>query len=669
MDQAGSPNLSSTLESVQIPDPAHDAKAEGTIVAVEVIDNGNGSGNAVPLDDVPPIAVNAEASVSDIKRRPGRPKKQPAPAEQPRVKRPVGRPRKDGLPAGSVGPRRPTRPRKRPPGTFAAQQSISAPFPYAVRRFFQPQFNFPPPESMQTQWRASVPPMASLQRPPPAPRPVSHMSIPIDPSLDRDNWPELSRTRPDIFLHTLVMTLQAPNLVSSGGPTVEEAFKSHLVSLTPNKNAPSIPTLYSILKTFWLPSSPVYFSLTSSASTTRTPSDHRFFYWDPHTLVFNGIACPACSAPLMNRGRIGTGPIKVYDLHKPFFIIGCEYQCKSPVCVAAAGTEGRRFASTDLSILRALPPKLRDEFPALLIHGVPDLGSGPEIWNWQGMGVSIALWNMVHASLRTGSRKETILEIIQAVQQGVPEDYAPFPPMPLPQQLEQPIRGEEEEEEEEDTQEAAQVEGDLEYPKDKTTDEFNEAWHANSGAVEVAAGGVPGEAGPSTVAAAALGEPNGNAGDQPAPPPPPFAQFGQPAPPPMYQPYGYIPYPYLQAPGEANAPNPNVLKRTFSIVDGTPDPEVGMPLHKRVRHCCKCGSNECKGKGGRSFCQNPCQDCGKVDCKGRNNLPSQSIHIGKVGQKPAAGVGSGADTSTSGRWATEDREDGRYIPPQKELGV
>ncbi|OSX60911.1 hypothetical protein POSPLADRAFT_1101459, partial [Postia placenta MAD-698-R-SB12] len=38
------------------------------------------------------------------------------------------------------------------------------------------------------------------------------------------------------------------------------------------------------------------------------------------------------------------------------------------------------------------------------------------------------------------------------------------------------------------------------------------------------------------------------------------------------------------------------------------------------------------------------------------DLPSQSIHTGKVGQKLAAGIGSGADTSTSGRWATEDRE-------------
>lgn len=37
------------------------------------------------------------------------------------------------------------------------------------------------------------------------------------------------------------------------------------------------------------------------------------------------------------------------------------------------------------------------------------------------------------------------------------------------------------------------------------------------------------------------------------------------------------------------------------------------------RHCSKCGSQDCKGKGGRSFCMNACQDCGKLECKGRNS--------------------------------------------------
>ncbi|KAF9804474.1 hypothetical protein IEO21_09375 [Rhodonia placenta] len=45
------------------------------------------------------------------------------------------------------------------------------------------------------------------------------------------------------------------------------------------------------------------------------------------------------------------------------------------------------------------------------------------------------------------------------------------------------------------------------------------------------------------------------------------------------------------------------------------------------------------------------------------DLPSQSIHLGEVGQKLAAGAGRGAETLTSGRWATEDREvDARCNP-------
>ena len=66
-----------------------------------------------------------------VKRRPGRPKgsgkKQLDPNAEPKIKRPVGRPRKDGLPAGSVGPKRPGRPRKRPPGSFASGPGTAAP--------------------------------------------------------------------------------------------------------------------------------------------------------------------------------------------------------------------------------------------------------------------------------------------------------------------------------------------------------------------------------------------------------------------------------------------------------------------------------------------------------------------------------------------------------------
>jgi hypothetical protein len=58
----------------------------------------------------------------------------------------------------------------------------------------------------------------------------------------------------------------------------------------------------------------------------------------------------------------------------------------------------------------------------------------------------------------------------------------------------------------------------------------------------------------------------------------------------------------------------NTLKRSY---DGVAT--IIEPAQKRTRHCCKCGSQDCKGKGGRSFCSNKCQDCGKLDCKGRNS--------------------------------------------------
>ena len=256
--------------------------------------------------------------------------------------------------------------------------------------------------------------------------------------------------------------LEAPNPVSGAGPSVEEAFKSHLVSLAPNNKNSSIPSLYSILKTFWLPSSPVYFSLTASASTARTPSEHRFLYWDPQPLVLNGICCPACALPLTNRCRISTGPIKVYDLGKPFFVIGCEYACTSQQCLSVVGPNGRKFASTDASILRALPAKLKDEFPALLLQGNPDLGSGPEIWGWHGMGVSTALWNMVRASLHAGLSKEAILDIIRAIQLGTPDfDYTSF--KHEEEEEEQPTSGvgPGEEDEDDETHDSQQVEGDL----------------------------------------------------------------------------------------------------------------------------------------------------------------------------------------------------------------
>ena len=251
--------------------------------------------------------------------------------------------------------------------------------------------------------------------------PIQDMAYPIDPALEQDSWVHLFATEPQKFLKKLVEALASPNPISASGTTVEEAFKSHLTSLAPSsKTTPSIPNLYAILKTFWLPSSPAYFSLTGSAN-SRTTYEYRFIYWDPHPLVFNGIACPNCSTPLINRGRIRSGPLRIHDLNdQPFFIIGCEYVCTSTSCVTATSPEGRKYSSTDASIFGALPAPLKNEFPARLAQGDSDLGSGPDVWNWQTMGVSHALWNMVRGCIKEGLRKETILRVIKGIQEGAP---------------------------------------------------------------------------------------------------------------------------------------------------------------------------------------------------------------------------------------------------------
>ncbi|KIK57339.1 hypothetical protein GYMLUDRAFT_75554 [Collybiopsis luxurians FD-317 M1] len=225
-----------------------------------------------------------------------------------------------------------------------------------------------------------------------------------------DDWSKLWQTNQDAFLSSLVLALSSLPPPASTGPSAEEAFKSHLKSLTPaSGHNQHLPSLYSILKTFWLPTSPGYFSLTASTS-ARTLSDHRFFYWDPLPLTLNGMACPSCSAPLHNEGRINHGPLKIYDVERPFFVIGAEYVCKN---------ERKSFASTDPSILRALPQKLRDELPAKLEHADKDIGSDEKMWCWKPAGVSKTLWNLVLGCVRAGLKKDVTVKLIRDAQKGV----------------------------------------------------------------------------------------------------------------------------------------------------------------------------------------------------------------------------------------------------------
>ncbi|KAF9532698.1 hypothetical protein CPB83DRAFT_635148 [Crepidotus variabilis] len=576
-----------------------------------------------------------------IKRRPGRPKgstkKNLLAGEviSHKVKRPVGRPRKDGLPAGSVGPSRVKR-------EVAPGPHHGLPVPY-------PGVSLPNYPGLPYGYPMGAPgPPAGL--PPP-----NNFHYDLTLPEGENDWVDLAKTNPDAFLNTLLTAIAAPNPLSSTGPSVEEAFKSHLGSLATNPQQQSpIPSLFSIMKTFWLPSSPSYFALTASAS-TKIPSEHRFLYWDPQPLVFNGIACPNCGLILLNKGRITSGPIKVYDVEKPFFVVGCEYVCRSQSCVQATTAEGRKFASTDPAILRSLPSRLKDEFPARLIHGDNDVGSGPGVWNWRAMGVSNSLWNLVMGCLRAGLRKEMILGLVWGVQHGVPDlaaDDRQPPPMSTPAGPSQPQQNGHVPNHEADKMDEDPDEDDLEDDEPNQTQTLSStnfsatlsaAWKDNSTTTQPPAATV--EKPTSTPAPVATPVPtpaSGQATPSSSAQPTVVAQTVPTTLVPGYNPYTAYPFtPYTYMPhtivngqmvpipgpsSSAQPSNPMVSAETTPSISAGPSnatagtPGQGTPNSKRSpRHCCKCGSQECKGKGGRSFCLNACQDCGKLECKGRNS--------------------------------------------------
>ncbi|EAU85166.2 hypothetical protein CC1G_06182 [Coprinopsis cinerea okayama7 len=515
---------------------------------------------AVNLDGSQPAA---DTPAEPVKRRPGRPKGSTKKnllgtpiSPTAKVKRPVGRPRKDGMPAGSVGPTRLKRERQ----AGQPQQPFFMP-PQGVENGFP----YPPTVGM---YPAPVP----FQVPPP---PI----IQIDPSLSGDEWATMSRNDPNGFLSVLLGALAAPNPVSTAGPSVEDAFKNHLQSLAPSPTqVQQIPTLYSILKTFWLPSSPAYFSLTASASTARIPSEHRFLYWDPLPLVFNGIGCPVCGHPLTHKGRITTGPIKIYDIEKPFFIIGCEYACKSVQCLTSSSPDGRKFASTDSSILRSLPVKLKDEFPARLLCDDSVAGCGPNVWNWRALGVSRSLWSMVVGGLRMGLKREVILHLVHSIQHGVPE--VELQKQEGQGEEGQGMPGHSMQEGQGSQQSDSQGHGmdQPEQPPPGFSDQYGEAWKENSVSIQdpqqqqqqQVKSPPPPVAGSSSQPSVSVTAPPPPPQPNPVASPPNQVQAPPPPPPPAfsYQPYPFTPYGYMAPPmvnGQVVHLTPGGQTRTCTI--------------------------------------------------------------------------------------------------------
>jgi hypothetical protein len=268
-------------------------------------------------------------------------------------------------------------------------------------------------------------------------------------------------------------------------------------------------------------------------------------------------------------------------------------------------------------------------------------GSGSNVWNWQALGVSRSLWNMVRGCLKVGLGKDAIFQIIQAIQGGVVDN----------DKFEEEEADEPEEEEEDDVRARTAMPQDdsdarmrmivntavadksdvssisrvVIYLPDSfqnTGETFTNTWKASTPVPNP----ILPTAGPSNPAPVTTTV---------AIPPPTAAQsFGLPQPTPYPNlSYGYYTYfqqpPPNQTPGPPQHPagtaDPNhntINKRPFTFATdgaGTSDTTSMEPSQKRTRHCCKCGSQDCKGKGGRSFCMNVCQDCGKLDCKGRNS--------------------------------------------------
>ncbi|KAJ7714306.1 hypothetical protein B0H14DRAFT_3523060 [Mycena olivaceomarginata] len=136
-------------------------------------------------------------------------------------------------------------------------------------------------------------------------------------------------------------------------------------------------------------------------------------YWDPQPLVFNGITCPTCAAPLANRGSIRSGPLTIHDVAGPFFFTGYAYACTvNPAHI---------YTSTDSAVQRTLSAVLECEFPIHLLVG--DTGVGPDMWNG---GVSRVLWSLVLGVLRAGLGRSVILQLVRGVQPSCLEFYYRF---------------------------------------------------------------------------------------------------------------------------------------------------------------------------------------------------------------------------------------------------
>ncbi|KAL1691130.1 hypothetical protein GGG16DRAFT_54216 [Schizophyllum commune] len=248
---------------------------------------------------------------------------------------------------------------------------------------------------------------------------------------------------------------------------------------------------------------------------------------------------------------------------------------------------------------------------------------------------------MVLGGLRVGLNKDAIVQIIHSTVNGVSEPFDPqvlpmlpigmppshsFPPIeiksapphesvppegpPMPQpsgssdEVEQQLAAEAMDADEDaagHADESMETDHSLHYPNDfevpfgGTLPEVSQSASTAGSATQTT--GPPASQGPPAL-------PQQGAGPSTLPAAPPQAPYT-----PFYSGYAYYGVHPAQAYAGAPASSGSGSKRL------SPDDSFSK---RSPRHCLKCGSQDCKGKGGRQHCQNPCQDCGKVVCRGRN---------------------------------------------------
>lgn len=273
---------------------------------------------------------------------------------------------------------------------------------------------------------------------------------------------------PDFLLNTIYSLFSRSSRNGLALPReVLSTYRSHIGHLSGSHSL-----AYNILKTFWLPYSPLLFRLVlprsssssksvqrnfstsqrgpasslnsnfpssasqptvngDSHSTHRSPvaaelnyDSHRFFYWDPFYLSLSGpLNCPVCqNASLTHLGPIHTGPLRVFDLpssstpsanaHANEGLVPAVFYVIGMQYGCSQQTCGNKFNSWDPRIINNLPPVLADEWPVHLLSVSESEQSDHRGARWSGDAVSRPLYTLAKALFQAGTSKSDVRDVL-----------------------------------------------------------------------------------------------------------------------------------------------------------------------------------------------------------------------------------------------------------------